>query len=140
MPIQHDVIAYLLTVDAITDTAGVGTRIRSVRRQQSDALPGITVRLLDNEDQKHLGGGSGLAESAVEIESYGETPLQAATVDEQVRLALDSYEGAMGSSTVRETNLTSAIEDYDQNSDGSDKAAYIVLRIATIWHFQSVAN
>lgn len=79
-------VAKLLGVSALT--AIVGQRITWARRDQGGALPAVVLYVIDGVPDYHLGGGSGLTESRIQVDCWGPTYLSAKSAARAIKAAL----------------------------------------------------
>lgn len=102
---------YLGTKVGVTNL--VSTRIYFDAGPQKPTLPLIVLSVIFEPGDAHLGGGSDIANSSVQVDCYAASRPGANALGEQVRLALHGYTGAMGSEKVLSCHLTNRFNDSD---------------------------
>ena len=124
MSMKSSIITYLNTKTGVTDL--VGSRIRFGFSEQADALPRIVIHNIDNSHEHHLTAAAGFVQGRFQFDCFGETPLQALNVSEQLRLALDGFRGTMGDVYVSTCLLDSERDNTDQPVEGAHRGVYSV--------------
>ena len=114
---------YLLTITGVTDL--VSTRIRPDALAQNETFPAVVLSETRSEHFADLTGSAGMAESLVEVACFSATRLEAESVAELVRQALQGYGGTAGSETITHTILDSRDSGYLVPADGSDDGLYV---------------
>lgn len=107
---------------------------------QNVTMPAITYQVISGEGQHHLGASSGLVRYLIQVDSYGDTQLQANTTAEILRLHLDGYRGAMGSESCHRCELSQRRYLEDQPRDASDSYRYRVSQDYTLWVSESLPH
>lgn len=103
MSLKSSIITYLNTVDGLADL--VEDRISFNRAEQNDGSPRITVMQVDGAHQHHMTAATGKVIGRFQFDCHADKPIAAASVAEQLRLALDGYRGSMGDAFVSMCHL-----------------------------------
>lgn len=142
MTIGDGLLTYLKTVSAITDIVGTGdnARIRPGRLSRSDSFPAIRYAFVSGDSVAHLTGGSGIAQPLLQVDCYATTYSGANALAEQVRLALQSYRGLMGTDFVNGVTLVNRRELYEDPIDASDVGKHRVLIEFSVTHVEQAAS
>lgn len=82
-------------------SALVSTRVYPELMPQSPTLPAVVYQMISNDREERHGGQTGDARPRFQITCWASTPLAAAAVAEQVRLALMAMSGSVASVTIR---------------------------------------
>ena len=90
-----DLVTFLKAQTGITALVGSTTsaRIYPVYAKQKAALPFIVYVQSGGDSHRHLGGGSGIRRTVLQVYCYGATQSGADALAEQVRLALANHRG-----------------------------------------------
>ena len=122
----------LLRADASL-AALVSTRVDWGRRPQSDGeLPGIVLMRVGGRRDLNMGGASGLVESLVQVDCYGETYSDAKLAARAIRDIVNGFSGAQSGTIFQ---LISIDNERDQNETGpSEKHLHMISLDLTIWH------
>lgn len=136
-----DLLAYLKTKAAITSLVGSGAnaRIRPGRLMQSDALPAIRYSIPGGGSVEHLDGISGTATPTLQIDCYGSTWAQAYQLCEAVRLALQCFRGAMGSTFVNGVSLVNRFYLYEPDAGASDQGKHRFILTFNVAHSEATS-
>ena len=138
-----DLVTFLKAQTGITALVGslTSARIYPVYAKQKAALPYIVYVQSGGDSHRHLGGGSGMRRTALQVYCYGATQSGADALAEQVRLALANHRGAMGDSTVYDCRQeVAAFTGYDQADDGSDASRYWTMLVFDISHNETAVS
>ncbi len=132
---------YLSTTVVITGQ--VGTRIYPELAPTSAAFPYATYSIISDEHQSHLGAGSPLTKTTVQIDVWAPTYALADTAAEGFRKGLHGYQGetwGTGATKVEISSirLVAQRDDHESPTDGSQKGIYRVSMDFTIWHDELV--
>lgn len=136
----HDLISYLLSKSSIT--AIVGQQIRPDTLAQSDdktEVPtGIMVESTAQKRYPHLAGPGGLIDETFEI--HCQSPRRTATksLAEAVRLVVDGYTGAMGSTAVLNSTIDDSADDYEAPYDGESTGTFETTLTVTITYRETI--
>lgn len=105
--IQTDLLAYL---KAQCPTAA--NRVYHSHLPQTVTLPALTYQVIDQPRELSHNGPTGLAMPNIQVDTWAALPSTAATLAREVRLALDGYQGTMGSTRVDYSHVTDG-ESYE---------------------------
>jgi hypothetical protein len=114
---------YLLTITGVTNL--VGTRIRPDALIENETWPAIVLTETSTEHIHTLNRSAGFAESDIDVACFSDTRLEAESVAEAVRDAMQGYIGAAGSETIKSCRLDSRNSVYLTPDDGSDAGIYM---------------
>lgn len=114
--------AYLQTRSGITDIAG--TRGYPGKLAQGATLPAYTTELVSTDSEEHLLGAAGISHGVVQISCIADTALEANALREQVRLAMQGFNGDMGSVTIRGCSHAGTFDAFMPTPAGSDAGFY----------------
>lgn len=124
MSMKSSLITYLNTETNVTNL--VGGRIRNVYAEQNDALPYIVVHNIDAIHEHHMASASGFIQGRFQFDCYGESPISAMNVAEQLRQSLDGFRGTMGDVFVSSCLLDAERDDITQPIEGAHTGIYSV--------------
>lgn len=130
--------SYLASVTDLTDE--VSTRIYASAAPQGTTLPYITYHEISGETQHHQTAAAGLVDSRFQIDVWAANHTSREAVFEEVRLALDGYEGAMGSTTVDRVVIESRQDSTDRGEAGSEVPVFRKSIDCRIWFRESVPS
>lgn len=136
MTMPVDLITYLRSKPNLT--ALVGDRIAMNASAQDEALPRIVIQRVSDDHAHHLTAASGYARTSYQFTCYAASTLDAAAVAEQLRLALDGYQGSMGDMPIGVCNLQDQRDGYDPPTDGDGTGTFNVQQDYLIGHAVSV--
>jgi hypothetical protein len=138
-----DLVTFLKAQTGITALVGSTTsaRIYPVYAKQNAALPYIVYVQSGGDSHRHLGGGSGIRRTVLQVYCYGATQSGADALAEQVRLALANHRGAMGDSTVNDCQQTVApLTGFDEAEDASDSRRYWTMLVFDMSHNETAVS
>ena len=138
-----DLVTFLKTQTGITALVGATTsaRIYPVYAKQNATLPHLVYVQNGGESHRHLGGGSGIRRTVLQVFAYAATQAGADALAEQVRLALANHRGAMGDSTVNDCQQAAApLTGWDQPQDSSDAAKYWTMLVFDLFHNETAVT
>jgi hypothetical protein len=116
---EEALIAKLLATAGIT--AAVGQRVTWKRRGQGKPLPAIVLHRIDGGRDYHHGGPSGLIESRVQVDCWGDTYLSAKNAARAVEAALS---GARFDQDGIRFDAILIVDERDDTSDENGKPLY----------------
>lgn len=114
---------YLLTITGVTDL--VSTRIRPDALTQNETFPAVVLSETRSDHIHTISASAGFVESLIEFACFSATRLEAESVGEAVRQALQGYTGTAGSETIKSCILESRDSGYLVPADGSDEGLYV---------------
>lgn len=124
--------ALLAGTAAITNLTG--TRIYWGRRSQStSALPAIVLERVSGRRDYHMTDASGLVETRVQADCFGETYAQAKTAARALMDAVNAYSGTV-SSTVFQRISIEGERDYDGKESNAARHLFVTSIDLLIWH------
>lgn len=131
MSVGGDLRTFLLA-DA-TLSGLIGTRLYPLKMPQKPTYPAITYQWVTGQRVHSTDGASGLAGPRVQFDCWAETYLAMESVFEALRLRLDGYQGAAGT-----TKVQGAF--FDNERDLYEDKVEIYRRSVDyfIWHSESV--
>lgn len=112
---------HLEAISGLTDL--VSTRIYRAKAPQGAARPYVVYHRTSGFADHYQGGDSGMATHRVTIEAWADTLGAARDVLEQIRLKLDAFRGAMGSTNTAYVHIVALTDEFDEvlaPEDGSD--------------------
>ena len=124
---QEDLIAYILADAGVS--AAVSNRVFWTQRKQGSALPAVVLTTISSRRDYAMGGPSGLVESRVQVDSYGETYAAAKSAARSVITLLSGAKVVHGS-----TQFDGAFVDGERDSFESDPNSFRVSVDLLIWH------
>ena len=138
MGLSEAVYAHLAGLSALTTL--VSTRIYPEGEIPNVVeFPYVTFRRTGRAHERHLTGGSGLAQATLEIDCWALSDEDADDVHEAIRAGMDNYRGTMGSVlVVRNCVLENDDAEVEPPLDASQVAIHRVSMTFTIWHAESV--
>lgn len=138
-----DLVTFLKAQTGITALVGSTTsaRIYPVYAKQKAALPYIVYVQSGGDSHRHLGGGSGIRRTVLQVYCYGATQSGADALAEQVRLALANHRGAMGSSFVNDCKHdVEPFSGCDEAEDASDASRYWTMLVFDLSHNETAVS
>ena len=114
---------YLLTITGVTDL--VSTRIRPDALTQNETFPAVVLSETRSDHMHTISASAGFVESLIEFACFSATRLEAESVGEALRQALQGYTGTAGSETIKSCILESRDSGYLVPADGSDDGLYV---------------
>ena len=123
MAVETDLRTYLLAQATITAIVG-SSGVYCGNVPQAAATPLLLVSRVAGEHGHHLDGGAGYCTARVQVDCYSTTYVAAAALAEAVRLKMQGYRGAMGTTTVSSVMLESDLDQSDPPTDASDSWLY----------------
>lgn len=100
----------------LTDDAGVaalvGTRIYPLQVPQDVTLPAVAYQRISGPRDHAHDGPTGLVRARVQFSALGSTYLEAKTVTEALRAALDGFKGTMGTVEVQTVFLENERDEW----------------------------
>jgi hypothetical protein len=128
--VEEDLVAFLEanTAELTSD------RIWPNRRPQNASVPGVVYQRIDTPRAHAHSGPSGLAHPRFQFSCWGRTLAEAAGVAEQLRLAIDGYQGDMGDTYVCSALVANEIDDEDIDTGTWRRIVDVI-----IWHREAVA-
>ena len=103
----------------------VGTRIYSHHlRRDTATYPLITHQLVGNDHEHMLSGAAGIASARFQIDCWGLKMSDVEALAEQVRLAMQGYQGTMGSTCVKFTLFLNEFDLSESPKDASEQWLY----------------
>lgn len=130
MAVEEDLVAFVETNVADVDDE----RIWPGRRPQGSALPGIVYQRISTPRRSTHTGPSGLAWPRFQFSCWGRTLAEAAGVAEQLRLAIDGYQGTMGGTYVAGAHVANELDDEDTETGHWRRIVDVI-----VWHREAVA-
>lgn len=128
----------------LRDDAGVsaivGTRIYPMNAPPAAVLPYVTFQVIALDDLRHMTGVVGVAETLMQLDSWGVSAGVARSLKEAIRTALHGFSGPMGDEAldVRSSTLRTARDDFERPAGGGTVGLYRVSQDFAIWHSVSV--
>lgn len=116
----------LLADSSISST--VGTRVYPLVLPMNTDFPAIMYTVLNTRSDSHLEGTTGVAESIVQLDGYGQNYSSLLSLMELVRLEIQSIRGVYDSVFVNSIDLDSCYDIFDRPEDGSDLGLYRVVQ------------
>ena len=113
---------YLAGVSAITTL--VGTRIYAVDLPQGVTLPAVTVQVFASEHLHDISGAAGLAFMRVRVTAHDDDLVDANTLADAIREALQGKSGTVGSEFIQSVQCEGRVEQRISPRDGSDQWRY----------------
>jgi hypothetical protein len=132
-----DLVTYLKTRTGITALVGATTsaRIYPDVAKQGAALPHLVYTVSGGDSYRHLGGGSGLRRTVLQVYAFAATRAGADALAEQVRLALANFRGTWTDSTIYDCETAAPpVNGYDEAEDASDQAKYWSMYVFDLFH------
>lgn len=143
--LYKDIFAYLSTTSPVKEQ--VATRIFGLQIPQLSAAdikslggpyPAIRYEESVIEHVRHLQGGSQTCQTALQIDCYAESYPAVKQLADGVRRVLDTFQGPMGNTEIKEIILESEEDIYEDPVDASDKGVFRVMQDYTVWHSESL--
>jgi len=138
MSFEVDLYQYLQGISGLTSL--IGDRLfTDIAPTQVLNPPYVTYLKIGGETPHHLDGSTTLVDQRYQFDIYSLTPDGREAIFEALRLALDGYNGTMGSSSVRfflenEQNVT------DEPNDASQKIIYRCIVTFDVWLHRTLAD
>lgn len=138
--IRSDLTAYLKSRGDLTSL--VGQRIHWIRIPQREkgetTFPCVTFRRATGGHYQNLDGSQGYAQPLFEFDVWGPDSVSVERVAEQLRLSLQGFRGAIGSTRVSEITLDDEQDFYHPDETGGDAGIYRVQFKYTIGHAEAI--
>lgn len=99
-----------------TLTALVGTRIYALTAPQDDQLPDVTFQRIGSEPTHAWNADPGLVRAEVQVDCWGRTLAEAASVRDAVVGAFSRYGGTAGGTAIQEALLMNDFEQHDTDA------------------------
>ena len=128
----------VLTADAGV-SADAGTRVYPDALPQNATLPAIRYAVIDDRSEQHLTGIAGLANATIQIDCYALTRLAANDLGDDVRLALDRYEGTSSGVTIRQVVGDFRRYGYEPPRGGGDVGTYVYSADFSVWYVEATS-
>ena len=129
----------LINVTAVTNLTS--TRIYPGKAPVGVTYPYITFSMISAAHQRHMTNAAGLSEAVFQLDIWSNNRLEAVTVAEQVRLALDHWSGTSDSVVIRTISLLDERDELLPATDASDHgASYRRQMDFSVWHQESVPS
>jgi len=116
-------------------SALISTRVYPMRLPQSPTYPAVTYMTTSGFSEYRHGGLVGKGESFVQVGAWGEVYLATKAVAEQVRLAMDTFTGTIGSLAIAYADRVGAIDLVDPE----EPLLYHISQDFRIRHAEAVA-
>ena len=125
-----------LITSATTITTNVGDRVHANRMPVASQYPAIFFIRSSAETDRDFDGATGPTRSVFDTECLTDDtgPVEAIELAEDVRILLDGYSGAMGTTTVQGIFVTDKDDDYLPRGNASDEGIHVVALDVIIWH------
>lgn len=118
--------------------AFIGDRVYPDAAPDAAALPYITYSLISSVHERHLGGNAGVAHPRVSIDCWGVTSDTVNKLVEQVRLALDGFQGTMSGLSIDLAYLDSVSADFQEPTKSRNIAYYRKNMTFIVWHEEEI--
>lgn len=125
--IEEGIYSYISGVAAIT--AIVSTRIYPVLVPQNPTYPLVRYQKISGVRLHTLDQAVGMVRSIYQFDAWAETYLAAKQLSRELRLALDSYRGIMGSDTIHGAFVRNELDVYEELT----KLHRIILEVELIY-------
>jgi hypothetical protein len=132
----ESVLRSALTASAAV-AALIGTRIYPVLAPASAALPLVTWRRSGIQREQTLGAPMGMPRVNVEYSIYGTTYENAREIADAMRVVLDGYGGANGTTTVNQTSLENESDDFVTLAGADLPPVYQITQTYEVWWQES---
>ena len=116
----------LLNDAAIAST--VSNRVYPLVMPMNTDFPAIMYTVLNTKSDSHLKGTTGIAESMLQLDGYGQNYSGLLSLMELVRLEIQSIRGTYDSVFISSIDLDSSYDMFDRPEDGSDLGLYRVVQ------------
>lgn len=134
---EADLIARLKAVTGVTDL--VSTRVYGVVPQGA-TYPLIRLQRIGSEHHHHAGGAAGVVQALVQIDCIGRLMSEAKNVAEQVRLALQGWDGTQGDTTFQSVLLTDQRDLEESDQQGGELGHFGVSMDFTVTYQESIPS
>ena len=114
-------------------TAQVGTRIYPLLAPSTAAMPFLTYQRIDEQEEAHLTGLSGLTMAVYQFDVWGKSASEAAAALAALKTAMDMYRGLMGAVPIRQFTITSILDGLEEPSDGQTMGLFRHTITADVW-------
>lgn len=128
---QAGLYAWLSSQGALT--AHLGTRMYPVLAPATAGLPFLTYQRIDEDQEAHLTGRSGLSHALYQFDIWGATSQQAYTVCLAVQNAMEMYRGVMGTVPVRQCSIRSILDGLEPPTEGQTLGIFRHTITAEVW-------
>lgn len=115
-------------------SAVVGSRIHPNVLPMNTSFPAIMYTVLNTKSDSHLSGTTGIAESMLQLDAYGQDYSELLSLMELVRLELQSIRGTYDSVFINMVDLDSSYDGFDRPEDGSDLGLYRVIHTYNVYY------
>lgn len=130
--IEKAIVSKLVGTSAVNNL--ISGRIYPLQLPQTPTLPAITFQRVDGPREHHFEGASGIAHPRIQIDTYARTYPEVVELAKQVRIALDGFDGAVGTVNIKGAWLRG---DHDMDDGLSDELVVDQYRRTldfVIWH------
>lgn len=111
-----------------TIASTVSNRVYPLVMPMNTAFPAIMYTVLNTNSDSHLKGTTGIAESMLQLDGYGQNYSSLLSLMELVRLEIQSIRGTYDSVFINSIDLDSSYDMFDRPEDGSDLGLYRVVQ------------
>lgn len=134
MPLKSPeaVLRSALTASTAVTTL-IGSRIYPVLAPSSAALPLVTWRRTGIQREQTLGRPAGMPRVTIEYSIYGTTYENAREIADAMRVVLDGYGGADGTTQVNQTSLEDESDDFVTLAGADLPPVYQITQRYDVW-------
>ena len=122
MGIKKGLRRHWIDSDPIRDR--IDGRIYAGRIPDKGKLPCVVIQVVSTTRHYHVGGESGITESIVQVDVWGESITEVDEIAELIRNRTSGYNGTAGDETIRVGLIVREGDTTDQPKDGSGKWIY----------------
>ena len=138
MTIESALFSYLSTKAEVT--AEVSTRIYPQPAPQEADYPFITLMVITDNPEHHMGGAAGLTNVGMQIDIWTETIPERVEISEVIRNVLDGFRGNMGTENlnIRSCFMQNRANFLESDTEGKASPVYRSSMDFSIWHVESL--
>lgn len=131
MAVEEDLVTLVAGTAAITSI--ISTRMWPSRRPQGSAVPSLVYQRISTPRRSTHTGPSGLAWPRFQFSCWGATLNAASDLADQLRFALDGYQGTVGGTYFAGIHIANELDDED-----TETGHWRRIVDYTVWHRETV--
>lgn len=128
----------LQAVSGVTDL--VSTRVYQGWAPTSATYPYITLTQISGPPQHHLGGAADIANVQYQVDVWSDSGSERDSVADEVRKALDGWNGTSATVSVRNIMLNEASNTEEEPEDASEVPVFRARIDADIWYARTAPS
>lgn len=135
MSFKTDLYSYITSLSIVSNNCG--TRVYPNFAPSSAVKPYIVFETVNHDSIHHLDDVSALNNKLMSFDVYSDTALEADSIAEGLRQALDGYKGLMnGNTNIRNTLLKNYSDTEELINNGTEKPIYYITLGFRFWFLE----